>query len=62
MITVAERKGVEAQIVDVPQEQVQIANQGAADDLLSQMIVNLQNTYSVTQNPTLIQRVLTQGH
>ena len=62
VITVAERKGVEAQIVDVPQEQVQIANQGAADDLLSQMIVNLQNTYSVTQNPTLIQRVLTQGH
>ncbi|MEP0943820.1 MAG: SurA N-terminal domain-containing protein [Rhizobiaceae bacterium] len=62
LITVAERKGVEAQIVEVPAEQVQIANQGAADDLLSQMIVNLQGTYPVTQNPTLINQVLTQGH
>jgi peptidyl-prolyl cis-trans isomerase D len=61
LITIAERKGVEAQIVEVPKEQMEIANQGAADDLLNQMISNLQGTYSVTQNPTLINQVLTQG-
>ena len=62
LITVAERKGAEAQIVEVPKEQVEIANQGAADDLLSQMIANLQSTYTITQNPTLINHVLTQGY
>ncbi len=62
IITVAEAKGVEAQVVKVPDEQVDLANEGAADDILSQMIANLQQKYAVTQNPTLINQALTQGH
>ncbi|MGI9366634.1 MAG: SurA N-terminal domain-containing protein [Rhizobiaceae bacterium] len=62
LISVAERKGLEAQLIEVPKEQIEQANRGAADDLLNQMIGNLQNTYSVTHNPTLINQVLTQGY
>ena len=62
LITVADFKGVEARAIEVPKEQVGLANQGAADDLLNQMITNLQNTYTITQNPALITRALTQGH
>ncbi len=62
LIIVTERKGVEAQAVEAPKEELELANQGAADDLLSQMITNLQNSYSVTQNPALISHTLTQGY
>ena len=61
LIVVAERKGTGVERIDVPQEQVQLANQGAADDLLTQLIGNLQGKYAVTQNPALINQVLTQG-
>ncbi|MEN0041980.1 MAG: hypothetical protein AAF764_11715, partial [Pseudomonadota bacterium] len=43
-------------------QQVNIANEGAADDLLNQMIVRLQTEYGVTQNPQTINLALTQGH
>lgn len=62
LIIVAEHKGIEAQAVEAPKEQVELANQGAADDLLNQMITNLQSTYTITQNPALISQVLTQGY
>ena len=62
IITVAEAKGVEAQVIKVPEEQVKLANEGAADDILSQMITNLQTKYTVTHNPTLINQALTQGY
>jgi peptidyl-prolyl cis-trans isomerase D len=62
LIAVTEHKGIEAQLVEVPKEQIDQANQGAADDLLNQMIANLQNTYTVTQNPILINQALTQGY
>ncbi|MEP1208377.1 MAG: SurA N-terminal domain-containing protein [Rhizobiaceae bacterium] len=62
VLVVAERKGVEAQAVEAPKEQVELANRGAADDLLNQMINNLQNTYAVTQNPAVISQALTQGY
>ena len=62
LITVAERKGPEAQIVKAPEAQIKLANEGAADDLLSQMIANLQNKYVVTTNPAVINQALTQGY
>jgi len=62
LITVAEHKGIEAQAVEAPKEQVELANQGAADDLLNQMINSLQSTYSVTQNPALITQAITQDY
>ncbi|EFL90254.1 SurA N-terminal domain-containing protein [Ahrensia sp. R2A130] len=42
-------------------QQVNIANEGAADDLLNQMIARLQGEYGVTQNPQTIDMALTQG-
>ena len=61
LLIVEDIKGVEAQLVKVPENEVQIANQGAADDLLTQMVINLQDGYTVTQNQTAINYALTQG-
>lgn len=60
LLTVADVKRPEAQIVKAPEAEVQLANQGAADDLLAQMITKLQSEYAVTQNPTAINTALTQ--
>ncbi len=62
VVTVVERKGIEARKVETPKEQVEQANQRAADDLLSQMIANLQSKYTVTHNPSVINHALTQGY
>ncbi|MEE9314672.1 MAG: SurA N-terminal domain-containing protein [Rhizobiaceae bacterium] len=58
LITVSEIKRSEAQIVAAPDAEMKIANEGAADDLITQLIRNLQSGYSVTQNPTLINQTL----
>ena len=62
ILTVLERKGVGVEAIKVPDDQIKLANEGAADDILSQMISNLQSSYTVTQNPTLINQALTQGY
>lgn len=62
VVIVDERKGIEARKVETPKEQVELANQRAADDLLSQMIANLQSQYTVTHNPAVINQALTQGY
>jgi len=62
IITIAEIKGNDAQATSVPDEQVKLANEGAADDLLNQMISNIQSSFEVTQNPAAINQALTQGY
>ena len=62
LLKVAEIKGLEAQAVKAPENLVTLANQGAAEDLLNQLIVKLQGDYTVTQNPALIDQVLSRGY
>ena len=57
---VAEISRPEAQIVALPEREIEIANQGFAEDLLIQLVNNLREGYSVTQNPALIDRAITQ--
>ncbi|MDD9908178.1 MAG: SurA N-terminal domain-containing protein [Ahrensia sp.] len=61
LLKVAEVKlpsGTDAQLSD---ELKALSNDGAAEDILSQLISNLQSEYSVTQNPALIDQVLARG-
>ena len=62
LLKVAEIKAPEAQAVAVPENILTTANQGAAEDLLAQFITNLQSEYPVTQNPVLIDQVLSRGY
>ncbi|MEE9375383.1 MAG: SurA N-terminal domain-containing protein [Rhizobiaceae bacterium] len=62
LITVAEIKRPESQVVKIPEREAKIANEGAAEDLMTQLIRNLQAGYKITQNPTLINQALTQGY
>ena len=49
LLSVAEISQPEAQIVSVPERELNIANEGIAEDLLIQLVNNLRNGYSVTQ-------------
>ncbi|MFD0917520.1 SurA N-terminal domain-containing protein [Pseudahrensia aquimaris] len=60
LLQVASVKRPEAQISQPIQNEVEQANLGAANDLLEQLIANLQTSYTVTFNPELMQRALTQ--
>lgn len=60
LLTVDAVKKPEAEMTSVNEQTMQLANQGAADDLLSQMIASLQSRYEVTQNPQVIDLAITQ--
>lgn len=62
LLKVAQVKGLEARAVSVPENILTSANQGAAEDLLNQFIGKLQGEYAVTQNPALIDQVLSRGY
>ena len=62
LLIIAEIRGLEARAVKAPENLVALANQGASEDLLNQLIVKLQGEYSVTQNPALIDQVLSRGY
>ncbi|MEM8749254.1 MAG: SurA N-terminal domain-containing protein [Pseudomonadota bacterium] len=62
IIKVADQRGLDGNDVTVPTQQITIANLGAADDIINQMIVNLQQNYEVSRNPVLINRLLTSGY
>ncbi|MGI9356402.1 MAG: SurA N-terminal domain-containing protein [Rhizobiaceae bacterium] len=62
LLKVVEIKGLEARAVKAPENLVTLANQGASEDLLNQLIVKLQGDYTVTQNPALIDQVLSRGY
>ncbi len=59
LITVAEIKKSKPEDDATTKQQVDIANQGAADDLLNQLVTKLQSEYTITQNQALIDQVLT---
>lgn len=59
VLKVSDLKRPEAAVAELPGNIVEVANEGAADDLLSQLVVKLQGEYEVTQNPTLIDQLLT---
>ena len=60
LLMVAEISRPEAQIVALPEREIEIANQGVVEDLLVQLVNNLREGYSITQNPALIDRAITQ--
>ncbi len=62
LLKVTEVKGLEAQAVAVPENIRTAANQGAAEDLLNQFVGKLRSEYPVTQNPALIDQVLSRGY
>jgi len=62
LLKIAEINGVEARVVKAPENLVTLANQGASEDLLNQLIAKLQADYTVTQNPALIDQVLSRGY
>ncbi len=62
VLTVNETKRPEAEISNLPQNQADSVNGELADDLITQLISNLQNSYPVTYNQPLIQQALTRQH
>ncbi len=44
---------------EAAEQLVEAANESASNDLLNQLIITLQNSYSVTQNPASIDYALT---
>lgn len=59
LVVVDEVRGADSPANTVGEEQIDLANQGAADDLLNQVINSLRDTYTITQNPRVIDNVLT---
>ncbi|MEM9733694.1 MAG: SurA N-terminal domain-containing protein [Pseudomonadota bacterium] len=60
LLTVDAVKKPEAEKSTITEQTAELANQGAADDMLSQMIASLQTRYEVTQNPRVIDLAITQ--
>ncbi|MEL6504726.1 MAG: SurA N-terminal domain-containing protein [Pseudomonadota bacterium] len=60
LLTVDAVKKPEAEKSAINEQTLELANQGAADDMLSQMIASLQSRYEVTQNPRVIDLAITQ--
>jgi len=61
LLMVTEITRPEARIIALPEREIQIANQGIAEDLLVQLVNNLREGYNITQNPTLIDQAITRG-
>lgn len=61
VLSATDIKRPEAQANDAAENAARAVNQGAADDLLTQFVVKLQNEYEVTQNPALIDQLLSRN-
>ena len=60
VIVPTESKGTSSAEVKITDEQVQVANGGAGDDMLNQLINNLRNRFEVTQNPAVASQLIQQ--
>ncbi len=62
VIVPTDSKGTSAAEVKVTDEQLRVANGGAADDMLNQLINNLRNRFEITQNPAVAARLIQESN
>jgi len=58
VIVPTEIKEIDTAETKITDQQVLVANGGAADDMLNQMVNNLRNRFEITQNPAVVTRLL----